>query len=262
MASNEREIIRRYGDGSREENRSSGSRSDYNMEYKYTKKILGRYISKDSSVLELGCGTGYYGIYLSDRCDSYIGIDIVPANIDVFRSKIKANSLDNVKAYIGDATNLKNEDDEKYEVVLALGPMYHLPPVEVEQVFKECTRVCKTGGIIIVAYITKVGVYINACLQNPKTYPSKSKNQSILYDGIDDGRDSIYWFFSPEEIEEYAKSNNLHILDNLGVDFTLIPDFNKEIFPNKEAWEMFLDYISTKRSNTGFANHAVMVCKK
>lgn len=89
MSSNERNIINRYKDGIREETRSSGDRSDYNTEFKYTKRILNRYINESSDVIEIGCGTGYYGMYLADKCNNYVGFDIVPDNIDLFNTKFE-----------------------------------------------------------------------------------------------------------------------------------------------------------------------------
>lgn len=135
MASNAKNIINRYGDGTREENRSSGDRVEYNMEFKYTKRILDRYISKDSNVLEVGCGTGYYGMYLADKCNRYLGVDIVLGNIEIFNKKIKSNDLKNVEAYEADAVDLRNINDNSYDIVLVLGPMYHLPPAERKIVF-------------------------------------------------------------------------------------------------------------------------------
>jgi len=147
MASNAKKIIDRYGDGKREENRSSGDRGDYVMEYKYTKKILDRYIPTEASVLEIGCGTGYYGIYLSDKCKKYTGLDITPGNIALFRDKIIERSLANVETVIGDATDLSGFDDDSFDVVLTFGPIYHLPPEESKIAFAESKRVCKKNGI-------------------------------------------------------------------------------------------------------------------
>jgi hypothetical protein len=45
MAKNADKIVARYVDGSREENRNSGERADYIMEYKYTKKLIDKYVS-------------------------------------------------------------------------------------------------------------------------------------------------------------------------------------------------------------------------
>ena len=39
-------------------------------------------------MLEIGCGTGYYGFYYADKCQEYLGIDIVPDHIALFKQKI------------------------------------------------------------------------------------------------------------------------------------------------------------------------------
>ena len=260
MASNADKIIQRYGDGTREENRNSGDRADYIMEYKYTKKLLDKYITKEHTVLEIGCGTGYYGMYLSEICKSYYGIDIAPGNIDLFQKKIQNNKLVNVEATIGDATDLAIFQDNSFDVVLNFGTMYHLPLNERKLSFSETKRICKKGGLLMFAYINKIGVYMGSCLQEPDKYPNKHKNKSILFDGIDDSRDSIYWFTMPEEMEIIAKEFGLTILDNLGVDFVLIPDMYNLSSENRDTWEELTDYLCSSISCTGFANHAVMVC--
>ena len=261
MSSNERNIINRYKDGSREEGRSSGNRADYNIEFKYTKRILDRYIDKSSNVIEIGCGTGYYGMYLADKCNKYIGYDIVPGNIDLFNKKIRDNNIHNVEAYVGDAINLTNVKDNSFDVVLVLGPMYHLPLEERKLVFAESKRVCKKNRIIMYAYINKIGVYIGSCINNADTYPNLQKNNSILKNGIDDTRDNIYWFTMPEDMENEAKLNELIVLENLGIDFTFIPQILDEKSERKEAFEELLDFLTSRKSCTGFSGHAVMVCK-
>src|SRR5690554_988182 len=111
MASNEKNIISKYGDGTKEEHRSNGTRFDYYMEFYHTKKLLNEYINEDTCVAEIGCGTGYYGIYLADKCNCYYGVDIVPGNIHIFKEKIKKHNLTNVIAEVGDATDLFNIKD-------------------------------------------------------------------------------------------------------------------------------------------------------
>jgi Methylase involved in ubiquinone/menaquinone biosynthesis len=256
MASNQEIIIKRYGDGSREEGRASGERAEYDMEYKYTKRILDRYIKRDAAVLEIGCGTGYYGMYLADKCKDYTGIDIVPANIALLSKKIAERKLENAHAMVADATNLKEFADGSFDVVLALGPIYHLPPKEQETVFKESKRVCKQNGVVMFAYITKLGIYLYHCLKAPEKYPNAQKNQSLLREGIDDTRDQVYWFHMPEEMEALAQEHGLAVVDNLGVDFTFIQQNAGE----KAAREEVFDRMCASPFCTAFANHAVMVC--
>ena len=116
------------------------------------------------SVIELGCGAGHYALYYHDKCKEYVGVDITPENIDILNDKVKASGIRNVTGRIGDATKLDFLVDESFDVVLCLGPMYHLPPDERELVFDECRRICKSGGIAAFAYINRVGVYAGACV--------------------------------------------------------------------------------------------------
>jgi len=262
MASNAQKIINRYGDGRREENRNSGERADYIMEYKYTKRILDRHISKEANVLEVGCGTGYYGVYLADKCSSYTGLDITPGNIALLNEKIAKLGLTNVTGIVGDATNMSELASESYDVVLSFGPIYHLPPAERELVFAESKRLCKTGGIVMFAYINKIGVYLGGCLKEPENYPNQQKNKAILKDGIDDSRDNIYWFTMPEEMETIADSHGLTVIENLGVDYIFTPEMYSLTSDKKESWEELVDFMCSSKSCTGFANHAVMVCRK
>ena len=262
VALNAPKIISRYGDGTREENRSSGDRSDYLMEYKYTKRILDRYIATGSTVLEIGCGTGYYGRYLADKCSHYTGVDITPGNIDVFNKKVAELGLSNVKGFTGDAINLEEIADDSFDVVLNFGPLYHLPPAERELVFKESKRVCKSQGIVMFAYINKIGVYLGRCLNEPEKYPNRQKNVSILKKGMDDTREDIYWFAMPEEMEDAAVRNGLIVVENLGVDFVFVPQMHESAEENKESWEELSDFLCASESCAGFSNHAVMVCKK
>ncbi len=132
---NSNTIISNYS-GFDEDQRAFGSRADQ-IEFIYTKRLLNQYISSDKTVIELGCGTGYYGLYLSGRCKSYHGIDIVPKHIEQFQSKINEQGLRDVSASLGNATNLPEIKDDTYDVVLVLGPMYHLPHGERQKVIVE-----------------------------------------------------------------------------------------------------------------------------
>ena len=140
MSSNYDKIVARYTQSNGEDTRESESRHTA-LEFHYTKKHLEGFITKDSCVLEIGCGTGYYGLYYADKCREYVGIDLFPPHIELFNQKISDNRLINVSCQVGDATKLESINDDSFDVVLCLGPMYHLPPEERELVFSECDRV-------------------------------------------------------------------------------------------------------------------------
>ena len=185
MSSNEASIRQRYTNAAGEDARSSSSRAN-TLEFRYTTKLAAEYINQATSVIEIGCGTGYYGVYFAEECKEYVGIDLSPECIDRFKSKIEFNQLHNVRAMVGDAVRLDGIENCSFDVVMALGPMYHLQPDERDLVFSECKRVCRDSGTILLAYINKVGAYVQACLQWPHRYPNKGVSDSVLKNGTDD----------------------------------------------------------------------------
>lgn len=261
VASNQEQIRENYAHG-KEVERAFESRAS-GLEFHYTKKILGKHIMPDSSIIELGCGGGYYGVYFADKCAKYVGIDITPENIAVFEKKIKHSGFYHVRASVGDATNLYNIGNNSFDVVLCLGPMYHLPPKERELVFTECKRIAKPGAVLAFAYISAMGAYLKAVLMRSDQYPNKETNEYALKQGTDDQKTGLFFYATPEQMAESAKNHGLEIIKNAGVDFTfndnIINNMNDEKF---EAWLELTDYMFENESCSGLANHSLLICRK
>ncbi|MDR0286453.1 MAG: class I SAM-dependent methyltransferase [Clostridiales bacterium] len=263
MASNQEKIYTQYGAGF-EDTRASSSRTS-GLEFHYTKKAMNEFITKDSRVLEIGCATGYYAMYFADKCKEYIGVDLFSLHIDVFNKKIIENNLTNVSCQVGDATNLNGIESSGFDVVMCLGPMYHLPPEERELVFAECKRVCKAGGIIAFAYINKIGVYVGGCIHDEKyreIYPNEKANEYILRQGTDDLKPGIFYFTTPEELEEAAIRYGLSKIRNLGTDFFITMSAVDQM--SDEKFELFMelaDEMVSHESCTGMSNHALLICR-
>jgi len=247
-----------------EDNRASASRSA-SLEFHYTKKILDEIISINDRVLEIGCGTGHYGFYYADKCKEYVGVDLFPLHIEIFRRKIMESGLENLSCFEGDATNLDGIDDNSFDVVLCLGPMYHLPADMREIVFAECKRVCKPGGFIAFAYANKIGAYFGAVLHDKlrDIYPNRVANDAILKDGVSEEPGSPFFFTTPEEMEAAAVRNGLIKIRSAGVDF-----FNMTAIADKMDDEKFKIYLElhdeavNHESCAGMSEHALLVCKR
>ncbi len=262
MASNKDYILAQYADGAREDGRAILSRTSA-LEFHYTKKHLANLISKDTSVLEIGCATGHYGVYYADKCQAYLGVDLTPAHIALFKHKIAEMQLQNVSCQLGDATDLSGIPDGSFDVVLCLGPMYHLPLAEREMAFQETARVCKKGGVAAFAYINRIGVYAGACVMDGVHYPSKLANQRVLIDGTDDIRPDTFFYTIPEEMERSAARHGLCKIKNLATDFfitmNVVDSMTDEQF---ELMRPLYDQMTSHESCTGMSNHALLVCKK
>lgn len=263
MSSNQRQIREHYSAGE-EEGRVDRSRYT-GEEFYYTQKYLSPLIGPDARVLELGCGTGYYGLLFAPHCAAYCGVDITPENIALFREKIQAAGMENVRAEVGDATELRNISDESFDVVLALGPMYHLPREERQMVFQECCRLARQGAAVAFSYINAIGVYAGACANERwrHIYPNAKSNHYVFDLCTDDERPEVFYYTSPEEMEEDSIRNGLIVVENHELDFffeaSAVEGMSDEQFA---CYRELADRMSASRSCVGLANHALLICKK
>jgi ubiquinone/menaquinone biosynthesis C-methylase UbiE len=262
MSTNEKKIQEWYSN-KKEEFRATKSRAE-GLEFYFTKKIIDKYISKEKNVIEIGCGTGYYGMYCADICKNYVGLDLSQDNLEVFNEKISKSNISNIKTFNGNATNIANIESNSFDLVMVLGPMYHLPADERDLVFGEAKRVCKENGIIIFAYINKIGAYLQSgILCFPDTYPNKSSIEYIFKKGTDDCNTGIIFYTTPIEMEQIAKKHDLNILKNVGVDFL----FNQELINKMDeekfnCWLEFSEFMCESERCTELSIHALLVCGK
>lgn len=260
MSSNEEKIFDRYTVG-KEDGRETYSRND-GLEYHYTKKHLEGFVKPTDKVLEIGCATGYYGFYYADKCREYVGIDLFPPHIELLNSRIRERKITNMSAQVGDAVNLENITNNSFDVVLCLGPMYHLPKEERALAFKEAARVCKKGGIIAFAYIVSIGTYAGACVLY-NNYPNEKTNDFVLNRGTDDMRPELFFYTMPEEMEKIATKNNLSKIKNLGTNFMcLLQRVNDMTDEQFKVMRPLYDQMANHESCTGMAGHALLICIK
>jgi ubiquinone/menaquinone biosynthesis C-methylase UbiE len=264
MLTNSEKVLSYYEDFTKragEENRATSSRS-VGLEFHYTKKALNEFVNENSRVIEVGCGTGYYGLHFAEKCKEYVGIELYQSHIDIFNRKIKENGLKNVSCQQGNAMCLTEIENNSFNVVCCLGPMYHLPPEDREIVLAECKRVCTPGGVIALAYINKIGVYVGACVQFSDAYPNKKANDCVLGLGIND-EDAPFYFTTPEEMEDVAARHGLSKIRNIGTDSFITTSVVDKM--DDEKFELYMalsDEMFKHESCTGMSNHALLICRK
>lgn len=257
-------VIQHYGDGEKEDRRCASSYTEW-LEFQIVKKIMKNYISQTDKILEIGCSTGEYGLYFASLCEEYVGVDLTPSHIDIFRKKIKKNDLKNVSCQVGNAEHLEGIADKSFDVVCCFGPMYHLPPKERELVFAECKRVCKDGGIISMTYRNKIGVYVGACVHDRyrEMYPKEITNRYLLDMGTEDWRPNLFYFTMPEEIESVANKYELKKIRNSGINFLITSSVLEQMDNEKRtAFMKLVDKMVEYESCTGMSDNAILVCQK
>lgn len=99
-------------------------------------------------VLDAGCGTGEHALLAASLGLAATGVDIVPAAIELARSKAAQRHLD-VRFEIGDVLDLTRLS-ESYETVIDSGMFHTLPAADVDRYVSELAEVTAPGGHVIV----------------------------------------------------------------------------------------------------------------
>lgn len=263
MESNYKEkVIGAYAGGG-EVNRAEQA-GQYGMEFIYTKKALNPYITEEKKVIELGCGGGYYLMNYAPKCKEYLGVDLSPVNIEIVKEQIAKSGYQNANAEVGDATDLINIPDESYDVVLCLGPLYHLRREDRKKCIAECKRICKADGVIAFAFINKAGVFAKyAPYAGWSNILTPHIGECVLEKGTDDVHTDIFFYTTPEEMIEDTKENGLRRIRMCGVDFLILEETIESLTEEqRKIWFRLADIITESEYATALTNHALFICQK
>jgi SAM-dependent methyltransferase len=119
-----------------------------------TKELIERHLRAGLlAVLDVGGGGGYYASWLAAIGHQVVLVDPVPFHVE--HARTAAGEPPAFRAQVGDARELPFED-ETFDAVLLLGPLYHLPESEDRlRALVEARRVSKRGGTVFAAAISR-----------------------------------------------------------------------------------------------------------
>lgn len=112
---------------------------------------IDQYLHSGMKIIDIGAGTGKYSHHYAQQGYHVDAVELVEKNIDIFKAKSLFHEP--VTVTQGDALDLSLIPSEEYDIVLLLGPLYHLfHEKDKHKAISEAIRVAKHGGIIFCAY--------------------------------------------------------------------------------------------------------------
>ncbi|HBF4081760.1 class I SAM-dependent methyltransferase [Clostridioides difficile] len=237
------------------------------VEFLTTMHYIDKYIKSGDCVLEIGAATGRYSHTLARQGYDVDAVELVEHNIEVFRKNTQSN--ENISITQGNAMDLSIFPDNKYDITLLLGPLYHLYNKEdKQQALHEAIRVTKPGGVVFAAYVISDGClidegfhrgninvseYIEKGLIDPQTFAAKSEPKDLFELVRKENIDDLMSVFNVTRLH-YVASDGLALYMRETVDSM-----------DDDAFALYLKYhLATceREDLVGVTSHAIDIFRK
>lgn len=232
-------------------------------EYLTTMRYIEKYLKPGAKIIEIGAGTGRYSIALAEKGYDVTAVELVPHNIEIMKKKVKSHH--NIKIYEGNACDMSGFESDTYDIVLLLGPMYHLfTDEDKHRALSEAIRIAKPNGIIYASY----------CNNDTSMYKFFYTNRVLKY--LEKGliKEDYHTVSSPEEIfelyrksdiDELMKKYNVTRLHFVGVD--MLSYLYDDTFDNLsdrefEEYMKFLSNLCEREDCVGLSIHMLDIFRK
>ena len=246
-----------------EDKRFSKSKGRY-IEFATTMRYIQKFLKPNSKILELGAATGAYSIPLAKMGHNVTAVELLDCNLDILKQKIKSKRIKNITPIKANALDLSQFKDNSFDLVLSLGPMYHLYSKKDDiKAINEAIRVCKKGGTIFFAYITNTPVvfYMGVVHNDFKSLQGMLNNKGALKNTPEE----IFSCHFPDEFENYFKGQKVKKITQVAAD-SIFDDCREMVDKlSKKDFETLLNWhfsVCEREDQLGWSSHVLYICKK
>ena len=253
-----------YKDGYVENDRLTSDKMHY-VEFITTTTYIEKYLKQGDRILEVGAGTGAYSLYYANKGYQVDALELVQANVDVMKSKIKPNM--HINAIQGNALDLSMYEDNTFDVTLVLGPLYHLfKKDEEEKAVSEAIRVTKPHGKIFIAFILYDLTVLTWGFQLKNIYTNYGSDKQINTDFTPNNSEDLIFnmrYFS--EVKDLMNKFNVAKLKYVATDGIGRVMKNDIDAMNDEEYKMYINYhlsICEREDLIGYSGHILSIVEK
>ncbi len=232
---------------------------EYITAMKYIHELLDKI--DNPKIIDVGAGTGRYSVDLSNEGYDVTAVELIKHNLMTLKAK-----KSNVKAILGNATNLSLFKDNSFDMVLLFGPLYHLISKEDKlKAIMEAKRIVKQDGVILISYYMNEYAVITHGFKDNNILEAIKNNEIDENFHITPKETDLYSMVRLEDINELkdkADLKRIKILSQDGPSDYIRPVINKM---DEKTFEVFIKYhlsICERPELLGASSHVLDILKK
>jgi ubiquinone/menaquinone biosynthesis C-methylase UbiE len=239
-----------------------------------TRELIQRYApAAPATVVDVGGAAGAYALWLAEAGYAVHLLDPVPRLVAEARRRSATRSRPLASCEIGDARAM-SFSDATADVVLLLGPLYHLTTVaDRARTLAEAARVLKPGGRLFAAAISRWASALDGLVRDLFQDPDFV---AIVDNDIREGQHrnptsrldyfTTSYFHRPEDFSAEVRENGLIVDGLFGIEGPgwLLPDVNERLQDARRRADLLrvARIFESEPSLLGVSAHLLLVARK
>ncbi|WP_426349857.1 class I SAM-dependent methyltransferase [Alloiococcus sp. CFN-8] len=223
------------------------------VEFQSTLYLIEKYFPKGGKVLDIGSGPGRYSIELLKKGYKVTLLDISEKELDIAKNKIQEAGLKAEGYHAQSALDLDKFQDEAFDIILIMGPLYHLHKKEDRlRVLKEGRRLLKKGGVALISYINSWGCLKAGVEEFPEEFKDKGHFLRFLQEDMclsaEESFTEAYFTTPPVALKEIEESG-LKLVSYGGAESFLAALRPQLLVLNREQPLIYRDFVAFAAEN-------------
>ncbi|MCE5188820.1 MAG: class I SAM-dependent methyltransferase [Eubacteriales bacterium] len=235
-------------------NRSKAAR----VEFFTTVRAIESVLFPGARILDIGAGAGEYSLHFARLGYDVTAVELAPVNVEAFRKKIAPELR--LTLLQGNALDLSVFPDGCFDVVLLMGPLYHLlSAADQDRAIAEARRVRSPDGTMFFSFISNDMVILTELACRPHFFSENTyDHESFQVENFP------FVFFTLEQMRNILLRNGVAILREIAADGVseLMEDAINAL--SDEDYGQYLRYhlcCSEKPEMLGRSNHLLFIGK-
>ncbi|ULO06374.1 class I SAM-dependent methyltransferase [Paenibacillus sp. 19GGS1-52] len=250
------------------------------IEWERSKEIISRYLPTSKTVIyDIGGGTGAYSRWLAALGHEVHMFELAPEAVLYAQKQQASNDIPAIHTIeVADARHIARAD-ESADLVLLMGPLYHLPDrKERLAALHEATRLLKPGGTLLVAAISRFSstLWGLSVFGGQNNLIDEAAFMTMIEMELTEGQHirpaeypkfiSRAFFHLPADLRNEIEASGLTHLATIGVEgpVWIVPAFTEK-WENKQSREALLkisSLVEDQESLLGMSPHMLAVARK